>query len=87
MKKQEFLNLMKERKINLLKLLVTVDNHCLWEGFHGVYKKDDKWIFYIADGKRNTFEKVFENEEDAFEFLLKQVEIDLREKVNLLKNK
>ena len=80
MKKTEFLQLVDQYGINLNKLSIMIDKVIGWEGAHGVYFKNGTWFFYSADGRNHIDESPFEDEDEAFERMMRYVFVALRSK-------
>lgn len=86
MKKQEFFDLVDDYGIDLAKLNITIGEPCGWEGAHGIYEKDNKWIYYSADGRNHIFEDILANEDEAFDRIYREVFVDLQLDRFLTKN-
>lgn len=85
MKQKEFYQLIDQYGIDLNKLAITIGEVSGWEGDHGVYLKNGTWVYYSADGRNHIDESVLENEDEAFEKMMKYVFLDLDTKRYLTK--
>lgn len=85
MKQKEFLQLIDQYGLNLNKLSITIGEASGWEGAHGVYFKNGTWFYYSADGRNHIDEAALENEDEAFEKMMKYVFLDLDTKRYLTK--
>lgn len=85
MKQKEFLQLIDQYGLNLNKLSITIGETSGWEGAHGVYFKNGTWFYYSADGRNHIDESALENEDKAFEKMMKYVFLDLDTKRYLTK--
>ena len=77
MKQQEFFQLIDSYGLNLNKLSITVGEISGWEGAHGVYEKDGKWIYFSADGRNHINKKVMDSEDQAFDEIFQRVNFKL----------
>ncbi len=82
MKQQEFFQMINDCGIDLNKLSIVIGEPCGWEGAHGIYEKDGQWVYYFADGRNCVEEEVMNSEDDAFDEILKKVNVDLRRFTN-----
>lgn len=77
MKQQEFFQLIDQYGIDLVKLGIKIGEKCGWEGAHGVYEKEGQWIYYSADERNHIYEDNLNNEDEAFDKMLRTVFLDL----------
>lgn len=78
MKQEEFFQVIDQYGISLTKLSIVIGEPCGWEGAHGVYEKDGHWIYYSADGRNHIDEDIMNSEDEAFDEMLRKVNVDLR---------
>ena len=86
MKQQEFFQLMDQYGIDLDALFIVIGKRCGGEGVHGVYEKDGQWIYYSADERNYIDEDIMQNEDAAFDEMLRTVFFDLGVKRFLTKS-